>query len=305
MRRSGLILTGIGVSAFSVWAQQTTPPKAGSPLQPIGGFGGQTQTQTPTQPSGGVQPGGAAPVAVPTPVPPDATTLQHLTNWEAAMKEVKTFYAAATMVDKDVPKKREARFTAQMWLMKPNLARMDQVKELPKGQQPTLADQKMYISTGRTLYLYDGFEKKRTQAALGPGGAGNNLLLDIMAGMSVKQVTDRFTVKTIKQDENFVYLEVKPVYRVDKEEFDSLTLVLCGAKYQDRAYIPRMIVLNKAGGEQTETWDFPDPKVNPNGITADTFTPPKPDGLKEEVLELPRISSGPGASRVPTPGVGK
>ena len=105
------------------------------------------------------------------PVAPDVGTLKHLQGWEQAMGNVKSFYAAAPRTDQEVALKRDAQFTVEMWLLKPNLARMDVTKVLPKGQQVTPRDMQMYISTGRTLYLYDGAKGKRTQANLGPGGA--------------------------------------------------------------------------------------------------------------------------------------
>jgi TIGR03009 family protein len=311
MRRAGFLLTSVLVGSVAVAQQPVTPTQ---PLQPVGGF----QTPTQPQPQPPTQPAGALPVAAPAaPVAPDAATLQHLQGWERAMGNVKAFYAAATRSDQEVALKREAQFTVEMWLLKPNMARMDVTKVLPKGQQPTPADMKMYISTGRTLYLYDGAVRKRTQAALGTGGAGNNLLLDLMAGMTAKQITERFTVSTLKQDANFVYLEVKPVFRADKEEFEKLVLVLCGPQFQDRAYIPRRIQFTREGGASTETWDFPDPKVNPKGIAEATFAPiDLPKGWTDEKLDLPKAPGGaagpggpappPGASpRVPAPGGGR
>lgn len=309
MRRAGFVFASLVSAVPVVFGQQTQPP-----LQPVGGFGGQP-VKAQTVPTSGGQPSGGAsalPVSTAQPAAPDAATMKHLESWEAAMKGVKTFYAAATMVDQDPILKREAKFNAEMWLLKPNYARLDVIKALPKGQAPAMADQKMYISTGKMIYEYDGAAKKRTSAALGPNGAGNNLLLDIMSGMSAKQITERFTVRTIKQDENFVYLEVKPVYKVDKEEFETLTLVLCGAQFKDRAYIPRRVVLTKQSGQgpnvagPSETWDFADPRVNPNGIGEKTFVAfDIPKDWTDEKKDLPRTAPPGSSPRVPTPGSGK
>jgi TIGR03009 family protein len=303
MRRAALVLTTLVGAAVGATAQQPMPPQQPQQLQTVGGFGGQTQTQT--QPAGG-----ALPVAQSAPVQPavDAATLQHLAGWEAAMKAVKTFYVQASKVYKDVPKKHETAFTVDLWLLKPNLARMDEVRVVPKGQQPTAADKKYYVSDGRKIYEYDFGTRKRMSADLGPGGAGNNLLLDLMSGMSAKEITDRFAVRTAKVDENgFVILEVKPLLKTDKEEFESITLALCGPQYKDRAYIPRMIVFTREGGQQTETWDFPTPNVNPAGIGPQYFVPPKLEaGWTDEKKELPRApSSAVPTGRIPPPGGGR
>lgn len=311
MRGAGFGLAVLVAAVPAAFGQQTQPP-----LQPVGGFGGQPVKAQTVPGSGAPASGGASalPVSAAQQQQPgiaDETTLKHLQGWEGAMKNVKTFYAAAKMTEKDTALKREAQFTAEMWLLKPNLARLDITRALPQGQAASAADTRMYISTGQMIYEYNGAAKKRTQAALGPGGAGNNLLLDIMSGMSTKQVGERFAVRTSKQDNNYVYLEVKPVYRVDKEEFETLTLVLCGPQFRDRAYIPRVLVLAKPDG-QTETWDFPDPRVNPTGITESTFVPidmKKLPGWTDEKRELPRAApdSQPpvGSPRVPIPGAGK
>lgn len=301
MRRAALVLTTVFATAVGATARQPTTPQ---PLQPVGGYGDQTRPA-----------GGPLPVAPAAPQPPrvDDATLKHLEGWEAAMRAVKAFYARASMVNKDVLKKHETAFTVDLWLLKPNLARMDQVRVAAKGQATTVADVKYYVSTGRTLYEYDGATKKRTAADLGPGGAGNNLLLDLMAGMSARQITDRFAVATARQDDDYVMLKISPVYKTDKEEFESITLALCGPKYKDRAYIPRAIVFTREQGQQTETWDFPDPKVNPDGIDQRYFVPPKLEaGWTEEKKELPKTApaglptGNPGVGpRVPSPGSGR
>jgi TIGR03009 family protein len=303
MRRAGFVLASVLSAAPLALAQQQPP------LQPVGGFGGQPAGGG-AKPTGGTSPGAAVPASIPK---PDEATMKHLDGWEGAMKNVKTFFADATLVDREVALKREVQFTARLYLSKPNLVRMDVTKVLPKGQPPTLADSKMYISTGKMLYEYDGAAKKRRSAPIGPNGAGGNLLLDIMSGMSAKQVTDRFQVGTIKQDADYVYLEVKPVFQVDKEEFESLQLILCGAKFGGRAYIPRRVILTKAGGQQTETWDFDDPRVNPDGFKPEFFDPPDPKklGMTDEVVQAPRPApggatpTGSGGLKAPASGSGR
>lgn len=290
---------------------QTTPTQ---PLKPVEGFGQPAPppakpANPPAQPGGGVKPvGGQLPVtsppevkAAPTPTPPDEKTLKHLAGWEGAMKDVKTYYAAATMTETNTLLKRESKFDVSIWLMTPNLARMDMGKAAAAGKEKSPPDH-MIISTGKTLYDYDGTRKTRTSAALGPGGAGNNLLLDLMSGMKAKQVAERFTVSTAKEDDNFVFLEVKPVFAADKEEFETITLVLCGAKFKERAYIPRMVILKRDNGQTTETWDFEDPKVNPKGIDEKTFNPVDiPRDWKDELRVLPRATPPTGGIKAPAP----
>lgn len=286
------------------------------PYKPVPGFGqppAQPTAKPPTTPGGGgvLPTGGQLPVTTPpavkAPAVPPATdekTTKHLQGWEAAMKEVRTYYAKATMTESDPVMKREAKFDVSIWLMTPTLARMDMAKPPAAGKDPGPAE-KMIISDSKTIYEYDLGRKTRTRAALGPGGAGNNLLLDLMSGMKAKQVTDRFTVTTAKEDDNFIFLEVKPFYAQDKEEFETLTLVLCGPKFGGRAYIPRMVILKRNDGRTTETWDFPDPKVNPKGIDEKTFNPVDiPRDWKDDLRVLPKApppATGTGGVKPPAP----
>lgn len=294
------------------------------PLKPVSGFPAApppTAPATPTTPpGGGVVPtggqlptGGNPPVkaAPPAPTPPDEKTARHLAEWEAAMKKVERYYAKATMTETNLLLKREAKFDVSLWLMTPNLARMDMGKAAAPGKEANPPD-KMIISTGKAIYEYDAARKVRTSAALGPGGAGNNLLLDLMSGPSAKGLAGRFTISTSLEDENFIHLAVKPVFAVDKEEFESLTVVLCGPKFKERAYIPRMVIMKRDAGQTSEVWDFEDPKVNPKGIDATTFTPvdlnqPGMRGWKDEQRALPKAATPTGGSGggafVPTGGV--
>lgn len=298
-RRSRLAVASALLAAPLAVAQAPVEP-----LKPVAGFPNTpatTQTKPQTQP-GAVQPAGgqlpttppAVKAAPPAPTPPDAKTTAHLDGWEAAMKKVETYFAAATMTQAEPALKREVKFDVSVWLMTPNMARMDMAKPAAPSKEANPPD-KMVISTGKTIYEYDGTRKVRTSAALGPNGAGNNLLLDLMSGPSAKSLAGRFTITTGKEDENFVFLDIKPVFAWDKEEFDTLTVVLCGAKFKERAYIPRMVILKREGS--TETWDFPDPKVNPKGITAATFNPVDvPKGWKDEVRVIPKAAAPAGGS---------
>jgi TIGR03009 family protein len=313
MRRAGFVFTSLLSAAPVLLGQQAQPP-----LQPIGGFGAPPAAQTQTKPAGAVQPAGGLqpagnpgtlPVAAPQPAAVDAETMKHLEGWEAAMKNVSTFYASATKTVSEPALKRESKVSAELYLLKPKMARLDICKQMPDGQKATRDDVvTMYLSNGQTIYEYDLLGKKRTSVALGPNGAGNNLLLDIMSGMSAKQITERFTVQTALVDKNYVVLHVKPVFKTDQEEFELLKLALCGPQYKERAYIPRQVILirqsGRAPGEAgpSETWDFPEPMVNPKGISEKTFDLiPLPKGWIDEKKELPRTIP----ATLPTSGSGK
>ncbi len=241
------------------------------------------------------------------PAAPDPKLVGHLNGWEAAMKGVEKFAVKATMVKKDLISKRESNFTGDIWCMKGGLARLSIYKTVGKDEKPNPADFMAYICNGEMLYEYDGGAKVVTTVALGKQGAGNNLLLDLMSGMTAKTALERFDLKLLKTDENYVYIEAKPRTAEDKAEFETMTLVLCDANKKGRAYIPRMVVLRKANGQWTETWDFPDPKVNPEEVQRQDFEPLKldklPPGWRVQKADAPKnLPVPPPGGRLPVPG---
>ena len=245
------------------------------------------------------------PVPVPAPAGPDPKLLAHLAGWEAAMKGVEKFAVEATLVRKDLITQRESKFTGNIWCMKGGLARLNIAKAVGKDDKPDPADFMAYICNGQMLYEYDGGAKVVTMVNLGKGGTGNNLLLDLMTGMTAAAAMQRFDLKLQKVDKDYVYIEAKPKSAEDKAEFETMLLVLCDENKKGRAYIPRMVILRKANGQQTESWDFPDPKVNPEGIEKKHFEPAEPPkGWRVQKAEAPKAApiTPTGGAKLPIPG---
>ena len=239
----------------------------------------------------------------PAPAAPNPQLLAHLAGWEAAMKAVEKFAVEATLVKKDLITQRESKFTGNIWCMKGGLARLSIVKAIGPGEKAEPADFMAYICNGQMLYEYDGGAKVVTVVNLGKGGAGNNLLLDLMSGMTAEAAQKRFDLKLLKEEKPYVYIEAKPKSAEDKAEFETMTLVLCDADVKGRAYIPRMVMLRKGNGQQTETWDFPDPKVNPDGVDKKHFEatePPK--GWRVQKAEAPKPVTPVNGGKLPIPG---
>ena len=245
-------------------------------------------------------PAPAAPAAV-----PDPQLMAHLAGWEAAMKAVDKFAVVATLVKKDLITQRESKFTGDIWCMKGGYARLSIVKAVAKDETPNPADFMAYICNGQMLYEYDGAAKVVTMVNLGKSGTGNNLLLDLMTGMTAQAAMARFDLNLLKAEKPYVYIEAKPKTAEDKAEFETMTLVLCDADVKGRAYIPRMVILRKANGQQTESWDFPNPKVNPEGIEKKHFEPDAPPkGWRVQKAEAPKAQplTPVGGAKLPVPG---
>ena len=249
------------------------------------------------------------PAPVPAPAPPalDPKLVKHLLGWEAAMKLVDKFAVDATLTKTNLVTKREEKKSGTIWVMKPNLARMNIKKVVAPGEKENPNDFEAFICTGKVLYHYDGSLKVVTEIIMGPNGGGNNLLLDVMSGMTAQQLINRFDVKLLNEDKNYVYLEVKPRQAEDKSDFETMTLVLCSPEIRGVAYMPRMVQFKKANGQEVEAWDFPMPKVNPGGMEAKDFvfqTPPKEWRVERAVV--PKATPlPPSGAKLPIPGNGK
>ena len=91
-----------------------------------------------------------------------------------------------------------------------------------------------------------------------------------MTGMKAKDLKARFELKLFKEDEHYIYLDIKPVLGKDKQEFQQLRLALYGPKTGELAYLPAQVYTVKPNGE-TEQWKLSSPETNIAGITEKVF----------------------------------
>ena len=295
MRRAGFALASFLAVVPAVAQDRPYQPV---PPAPIPG--------APQPPAVAPLPGGRPlPAGQPQPAAVDPVALQHLNGWEKAMGGVKTFAVEAVMTKKDRGTDRSEKFAGKIWCMAPNLTRLNLEKQLPPTAKANGEEFTAFISDGKVVYHYDGAAKTVTVAKLGPNGAGNNLLLDVMSGMTAANALARFEVTSLQPKDPkdvYLYLELKPRFKEDKGEFEVMQLILIPPTVGGgRAYLPRKVTVTKPGGQLVEEWDFPDPKVNPpgtpenpKGIVADHFQwvePPK--GWKVQRADPPPAPAGP------------
>ena len=251
MPRAGLALTLV-LAAAPALAQGPQPP-AGQPVQPgaripIPGADNQP----------GLPPGTAPQV--------DPKLLAHLNAWEGVMKNANTFYAEVTRVRKNLLLKKEKAMSGSVICQKPNLAVMRLEGKTAPGQKPDPLDYEAYICTGREIYSYDGPQKTVSMIPLRGNGVGDNLLLEFMSGtLKAKDVIERFDIKLLKEDPNYVFLELGSRLPNDKAEFQTMILVLHQPgipKHENLAYLPRTVVIRKNNNQEEESWEFPSPLIN-------------------------------------------
>jgi TIGR03009 family protein len=257
--------------------------------------------QAPTSP---VTPAAVVPEAPkPQPNQLDPNLVKHLLAWEKSMKEVTNYSVETTCTSTNLITKREDKKVGTVWVMKPNLTRYNMSRQPAPGEKPGAAAFEAAICDGKNIYLYDSSDKTVTMVKLGQGSV---LMLDLLKGMTAQEMVNRFDMKLTKEDANYVYLEVKPRLKDDMSEFEMMTLVLCGPQLQGRAYVPRMVITRKQNGQQQDAWDFPDPKVNPQGMKAEHFQYQKPpEGWRVQQAVTPATQTTTGNTKVITPGGNK
>lgn len=220
----------------------------------------------------GVQPGGL-PVARPA---VDPKLAAHLDAWEKRMKEVGNVVCEAEKVRTDnVLKRQLEKQVAKIYCMKPNFAfmRMDRAPDQPPDPNDFLT----YICDGKAIYQYSGRQKEMAEFKLNAAGAiQGNLLLEFISGsMSAKDALNRFNISILKEDANYLYLDIKPTLVSDREDFETMTLVFYSPNinpaFQHLRYLPKMVKMTKNQNKEDEVWTFKEPQINVKGLGPDTF----------------------------------
>ena len=246
-----------GLLAFAPLAAAQTPPAAPKNLAPI------TVPQT-AAPVAGL----AAPPVAPAPAALPAALVNHLTMWETKHKTISSYYNTADRVNRNLLTRKETKSEGTIMCLKPNYAWVQMANTADKNRWEA------YISEGRSLFAYDSGKKSVKEFRLPQGAAiEGNLLLEFMSGaLSAKDVMGRFELRLAREEEYYTHIELKPKRGKDKEEFETMTLVLYTDKVKGLEYLPKIVVIRANNGEDEEQWTFSDkPKLNNPGLTAGSF----------------------------------
>ena len=210
------------------------------------------------------------------------------------MKGANNFYAECGLVRENKLRKTRTDHKGSIMCLKPGMARM-RIEAIPApGAKPDPNDYLAYICTPTAVYEYDGNATRLTEVRFQASNTTRNLLLDFMSGViTAKSALERFNMKIIKQDQFYVYIEVKPRTAQDMADFETMILVLFLKNGDQPAYLPRQVVIRKSNGQEEETWDFPKPGVNVVGVKPEYFTPvPPAKGWNHVVQNAPPANGG-------------
>jgi TIGR03009 family protein len=269
--------------------------------------GGQPPAGTPTGrvPTPGSGQGTVTPVALQAPAAPDPKVVAHFKAWETKMAGLQNLYTTCEVTREEAILRKKKQFTGSVVVMKPNLARM----RIEAANDPK--DYEAYLCDGKSIYVYDGSKKVVTQHVIpagAVGGGGDNLLMDFMSGkLTADDAFRRFDIKLLtpaKPDPNYIFFEIKPRFPRDKQDFETLKLVLFSPELpkelQYLAYLPRMIVTASTNNERIETWSFTNPQPDVQGYTKEHFKPVDPGKDWQKVMGNPP-AGGQGQPRVARP----
>ncbi len=243
-----------------------------------------------------------APVAGQSPLPPAAPIAKadpkldpYLVEWEKKMANVVNLRTEIGLTRTDAVFKKPASFSGVVLCMKPNYAVLRLDNKSDKD------DYEAYICDGKAVYAYNGIAKTITAFKLPQAGAGvDNLMLDFLSGMKAKDVKERFDITLFKTDENYIYLDIKPLLGKDQREFKHLRLALYGPgpKTAAFAYLPAQVYMHKPN-DDTEVWMFTNPQVDVKGVEPKhfQFVEIKAPGWKFQ--EAPPVPMGNGGTPAP------
>ncbi len=225
--------------------------------------------------AGGPVVGGPAPAlpAAPGAVVSNPQLVAHLREWEKAMRGTVNFRSDFELTKKDATFGKERAFAGSVLCMKPNLAR------LRLDEKANKANFEAYICNGRSVFHYDGSSTTLTEHRLDPAAmaGGDNLMLDFLSGMKAEDAQSRFDLSLFKEDQFYVYLDIKPKLPKDRQEFEQVRFAIYGPNTKQLAYMPAQVWLLKPNGD-TEFWKFSNPQTNLPGVDAKLFAgeaPPK------------------------------
>ena len=247
------------------------------------------------------------PAAAPAVAPREALSpalWQHLVNWEAVMKGATNFYCEGKKISetKVGARKGKKESRTEIRCQMPSKARMVLSAIPGPGEKADPNDFDLYIATSSLILEYDGNNKRLIETHLPPGGNKGMLLLDFISGaITARAAAERFDIKLLKEDANYLYLELKPRTPQDLGDFESMVLVLFRNVEGQPAYLPRQVVVMRNKNQDEETWDFPRPAINVQGFGAGDFNPAPID--KKTWTTVVQYAAAPGERGLKVPGM--
>jgi len=230
------------------------------------------------------QPQAAAPALDPARNRLDALLLR----WEQEMGKVQTLAVQCTRTTVDKTFQVTDVFEGTAKYMKPNLAML----EMQKKDKPQVFEK--YVCSGAFLYEYAPQTREvRVHELPGPkpGQAEGDNFLSFIFGMKAEEAKRRYDLQLVKEDQWYVYLEIKPRLPADKADFQKARLVL-----NNQTFLPRELWFEQPNGNEVK-WDLPRVDNGAKLSRVDFTAPATPPGWT--MKKVPRLTDVPRADVPP------
>ncbi len=250
----------------------------------------------------------SAPPVMPPPVatqPPAATVdpklAAHLAAWEKQREGFTNVYASLEVTKTESVFKRERHYLGSVLHMRPDFTRL----RLDNVADPTKADYEAYIRNGNVLYEYNGLLKTITEYHLNdkkidltdlksddkvesvdPASwwgkflarmfsvslSAERMPISVLSQISAKEYLERYQITLFKEDNYYLYLDIKPRDAADRQEFEQIRIALMGPKVKAPLvpYSPAQLYILRPNGD-TESWRFKETRWNVPGVTEKAF----------------------------------
>jgi TIGR03009 family protein len=214
-----------------------------------------------------------------------------LLAWEQKMQGVQSLAAAVKRTDIDPVTKNTEEYRGQLKFMRPNRADL----YVARTTNPQQYDR--FLCTGNYIFQFMPQQKLIRAHPLPQRAAGQpaleNSFVGFLAGMTAVEAKRRFDMALLKEDQHYVYLEVKPRLPEDKAEFSIARLALLQS-----TMMPREIQFVPPNGAVLK-WDIESMDINARVTPADFATPQTPQGWQMQTMPPPGAPQAPPAAQPP------
>ena len=185
-----------------------------------------------------------------------------LAQWEAKMTGIKSLKAQIARETESKAFRVKEVMVGNAYYQAPNLARL----ELKLPANPNKFE--CIVCSGQFTYQYVPEAKQIRVYDLGPAKKGQlseDNFLSFLIGMKAADAKSRYILKLVKEDANYIYIEVKPRDPRDMADFSLAQLALT-----QKTFLPRMLIYT-AGNGDVATWNIPSLEVDTGLGIAEIF----------------------------------
>ncbi|HEV3146931.1 MAG TPA: TIGR03009 domain-containing protein [Gemmataceae bacterium] len=272
MRLLGYTFAALLLNSAVLWAQQqppsappiNIPPKPGTPAEPAN--------------------------LLPKLDPQNNRLDKLLLDWEKRMTGVDSIACKCAREEKSKASGFKKVYEGEARYLKPNMVALRMIMPSDK----TIWE--LYVFTGKHLWEYRPQTKTLRIHEMAPEQTNfQNNFLSFLFGMNAADAKRRYELSLTKEDQHYIYIDVKPRFDADKREFSRAQMVLF-----TKNMLPARLFFEMPNGDET-TWNITDIDTTVKLKESHFLPPPAPEGWRKEFIPLPQNNPPPPAPNSPQP----